>query len=135
MRKKICIVVGNYYASISRNLINGASLILRRNGFKNFKKIIVPGVFEIPVIISKNIRYYDGFIALGCVIKGDTPHFNLISKSTINGIMNLAITHRIPIGNGIITCLNKKQALIRSNLQKKDKGGEAARAMLSVLKI
>ena len=135
MKKKICIVVANYYPSISRNLINGASLILRRNGFKNFKKIIVPGVFEIPVIISKNIRYYDGFIALGCVIKGDTPHFNLISKSTINGIMNLAITHRIPIGNGIITCLNKKQALIRSNLQKKDKGGEAARAMLSVLKI
>ena len=135
MKKKICIVVANYYPSISRNLINGASLILRRNGFKNFKKIIVPGVFEIPVIIAKNIRYYDGFIALGCVIKGDTPHFNLISKSTINGIMNLAITHRIPIGNGIITCLNKKQALIRSNLQKKDKGGEAARAMLSVLKI
>jgi len=135
MKKKICIVVANYYPNISRNLIKGASLILRRNGFKNFKKIIVPGVFEIPVIIAKNIRYYDGFIALGCVIKGDTPHFNLISKSTINGIMNLAITHRIPIGNGIITCLNKKQALIRSNLQKKDKGGEAARALLSVFKI
>ena len=135
MKKKICVVVANYYPSISRNLINGASLILRRNGFKNFKKIIVPGVFEIPVIIAKNIRYYDGFIALGCVIKGDTPHFNLISKSTIYGIMNLAITHRIPIGNGIITCLNKKQALIRSNLQKKDKGGEAARALLSVFKI
>ena len=135
MKKKICIVLANYYPIISRNLINGASIILGRSGFKNFKKIIVPGVFEIPVIISKKIKYYDGFIALGCVIKGETPHFDLISKSTINGIMNLSITHRIPIGNGIITCLNKKQALIRSNPKKKDKGGEAARAMLSVLKI
>ena len=135
MKKKICIVVANYYPNISRNLIKGASLILRRNGFKNFKKIIVPGVFEIPVIIAKNIRYYDGFIALGCVIKGDTPHFNLISKSTINGIMNLAITHRIPIGNGIITCLNKKQALERADRRKKNKGAEAVRAALAVYNI
>jgi len=135
MNKKICIVVANYYPNISKNLINGASLVLKKKGLKNFRKIIVPGVFEIPVIISRNIKYFDGFIALGCVIKGETPHFDLISKSTIDGIMNLSITYKKPIGNGIITCLSRKQALIRSNLQKKNKGTEAARAMLSVLKI
>jgi len=135
MKKKICLVVANYYPNISRNLISGASLVLKKSGLKNFNKIIAPGVFEIPVIISRNIRYFDGFIALGCVIKGETPHFNLISKSTIDGIMNLSIAYKKPIGNGIITCLNKKQALIRSNPQKKNKGTEAARAMISVLKI
>ena len=70
--------------------------------------------------ISKNINKYDAFIALGCVIKGETPHFDLISKAAIDGIMKLSIEHKKPIGNGIITSLNKKQALNRSNLKKKN---------------
>ena len=133
MKKKICIVIANYYPTISKDLINGASRILNKSGIKNFKKIMAPGVFEIPFIISKNINNYDAFVALGCVIKGDTPHFDFISKASINAIMNLSITYKKPIGNGIITCLNKKQALNRSDPQKKDKGGEAAKAVLSVL--
>ena len=133
MKKKICIVVANYYPSISKDLINGASRVLNRYGIKNFKKITAPGAFEIPIIITKNINKYDGFVALGCIIKGKTPHFDFISESTINAIMHLSIVYRKPIGNGIITCLNKKQALIRSNPNKNDKGGEACRAMLSVL--
>jgi len=135
MKKKICIVVANYYQSVSKDLINGTFKVLDKTNIKNFKKIIVPGVFEIPFVISKNINDYDAFIALGCVIKGETPHFDLISKASINALMNLSVSHKKPIGNGIITCLNKKQALIRSNPLKKDKGGEAARAVLSVLKI
>ena len=95
------------------------------------KIIQVPGVFEIPVVISKNIKNYDGFIALGCVIKGETPHFDFISSATTNAIMKLSIEHKKPIGNGIITCFNMKQAKARS----KSKGIEAAKAVLSVLKI
>ena len=67
-----------------------------------YKSIIVPGVFEIPVVISKNIKKYDGFIALGCVIKGETPHFDFISKATTDGIMNISINYGKPVGNGIL---------------------------------
>ena len=132
---KICIVTANYYPKISKNLISGASNILKKNGIKNFKNISVPGIFEIPVIISKLINKYNGFIALGCVIKGKTPHFDLISAATINAIMHLSITYKKPIGNGIITCLNKKQALERSGIYKKNKASEATKATLSVLGI
>ena len=97
---------------------------------KNSKvKIInVPGVFEIPVTISKNIKKFDGFIALGCVIKGQTPHFDFISQASTDAIMKMSINSKKPIGNGIITCLNMKQAKAR-----KKKGAEAANAVLSVL--
>ncbi len=92
------------------------------------KIIRVPGVFEIPVTISKNIKKFDGFIALGCVIKGQTPHFDFISQASTDAIMKLSINSKKPIGNGIITCLNMKQAKAR-----KKKGAEAANAVLSVL--
>ena len=135
MNKKICIVLANYYPRISNDLLRGALKELNKKRIKNVKKIIVPGVFEIPFVISKNINKYDGFIALGCVIKGQTPHFELISASTINAIMNLSTNHKIPIGNGIITSLNKKQAIVRSNPIKKNKGGEAAKALISLLNL
>ena len=132
---KICIVVANYYPKISKELINGAKSALSINGIKKPKIILAPGVFEIPVIISKNINEYDAFVALGCVIKGQTPHFDLITKAAMHGLIDISIKYKKPIGNGIITCLNKKQAFKRSNPKKKDKGGEAARAILSVLRI
>jgi len=135
MKKKICIVVANYYPKISKNLIIGASNALKNNGINNFAKIIVPGVFEIPLIIAKNIRKFDAFVALGCVIKGETPHFDFISNSSINGLMNLSITSLKPIGNGILTCLNSKQAIKRSNPKGKNKGGEAVKAILAILKV
>tara|TARA_B110000196_G_C20626223_1_gene421816 strand:+ start:121 stop:528 length:408 start_codon:yes stop_codon:yes gene_type:complete len=135
MKKKFCIVVANYYPKISKNLIIGASNALKNNGINNFAKIIVPGVFEIPLIIAKNIRKFDAFVALGCVIKGETPHFDFISNSSINGLMNLSITSLKPIGNGILTCLNSKQAIKRSNPKGKNKGGEAVKAILAILKV
>ena len=96
---------------------------------KNSIKIIsVPGVFEIPVTISKNINKYDAFLALGCVIKGQTPHFDFISQATTNAIMELSVVSKKPIGNGIITCLNMSQAKTR-----RTKGAEAAEAIASVL--
>ena len=90
--------------------------------------INVPGAFEIPVTIAKNLNKFNGFIALGCVIKGQTPHFDFISKATTDALMTLSITSKKPIGNGVITCLNKKQAIERGR-----KGSEAAAAVLSVL--
>ena len=129
MKKKILIVGANYYKDILSNLVTYTEKVLLENNF-NKDWIKVPGVFEIPVTISKYIKGYDGIIALGCVIKGETPHFDFISKATINAIMKLSIDNKKPIGNGIITCLNKDQALIRS----KSKGQESANAVVEVLK-
>ena len=128
MKPKILIVTARYYKDFSENLEFYASAVL--NNKEKYKFVSVPGVFEIPVLISKNIKKYDAFIALGCVIKGKTPHFDFISQATTQAIMRLSIDHKKPIGNGIITSLNKKQAFSRS----KKKGQEAAKAVLSVLK-
>ena len=95
----------------------------------------MPGIFEIPIVIRKNIKKFDGFVALGCVIKGQTPHFDLICYSTFNSILNLSINFNKPIGNGIITAYNMKQAQrCKSTLGKKpNKGSEAANAVMSIL--
>ena len=126
MKKKILIVVANYYKEISKTLVK--STIKKMNNFARVKIIKVPGVFEIPVTIVKNIKKYDGIIALGCIIKGETPHFDFISKSSINAIMKISVDYRKPIGNGILTCLNMVHAKKRSK-----KGAEAAEAVKSVL--
>ena len=126
MKKKILIVCANYYKDISIDLITSATKVLPKNF--NVSMINVPGVFEIPVTISKNLKKFDGFIALGCVIKGETPHFEFISQATTNAIMKLTIQTKKPIGNGIITCLNMKQAKAR-----KRKGAEASKAIISIL--
>ena len=127
MKYKILIVLAKFYKDLSKNLISGAKEKLK--GKANIKIIEVPGSFEIPVVISKNIKKYDGFVALGSIIKGETPHFDFISQSTTDAIMQLSINCKKPIGNGIITTLNKKQAEFRSLT----KGQEAAGAVLSVL--
>ena len=126
MKKKILIVLADYYKDISLGLLKSAQDNLPRNFI--IKKVKVPGVFEIPVTISKNIKRYDAFIALGCVIKGQTPHFDYISQASTDAIMNLSINSKKPIGNGILTCLNMKQAIAR-----KKKGAEAAKAIISIL--
>ena len=126
MKKKLLIINANYYKDVSQGLLVRAIDIIPKD-FK-IKIIEVPGVFEIPVTISKNIKYFDAFIAIGCVIKGETPHFDFISQASTNAIMNLSVLSKKPIGNAIITCLNKKQAVAR-----KKKGADAASAILSVL--
>ena len=126
MNQKILIVAANFYTDFCDKLINSA-----KKELINFKKvdiIKVPGVFEIPVTISRKIKKYDGVVALGCVIKGETPHFDFISKSTTDAIMSLSISSKKPIGNGIITCLNQSQATARTN-----KGADAANAVISIL--
>ena len=128
MKKKFLIVASNYYEDITKNLING-SLKKFSKIKKDIKIIKVPGTFEIPVVISKNLNRYDGFIALGCVIKGKTPHFDFICNATFISLSNLSTESKKPIGNGIITALNMSQAKKRSYL----KGKEAANAVLEVI--
>ena len=134
----ILIVAATFYKGVAQQMINSALKYL--NDVKNDKyspkppimikhKIIdVPGVFEIPVVIARNIKKYDGVIALGCVIKGQTPHFDFISTASTNAIMNLSVDYKKPIGNGIITCLNMKQAKARIK-----KGRDAAKAIVSII--
>ena len=126
MKKNYLIVLADYYKNISKGLLKSAINTLPKSS--HIKVMYVTGVFEIPVTIAKNIRKYDAFLALGCVIKGKTPHFDFISSASTNAIMQLSINNKKPIGNGIITCLNMKQAIVRKN-----KGREAAKAILSVL--
>ncbi len=126
MKKKFLIVIADYYKDIAKDLVDSALKPIPKS---NVIKIIkVPGVFEIPITISKNIKRYDAFLALGCVIKGETPHFDFISQASTNAIMNLSVENKKPIGNGIITCLNMRQARAR-----KKKGTEAAKAVISIL--
>ena len=122
---KICIVRSMYNSTFE--LFQSANRELEKKNITP-SVIKVPGAFEIPVMIARNIKKYDGFIAVGCIIKGETPNFSLISNAIINGIMKLSILHKKPIGNAIITCLNDDQAKKRS-----DKGKEAAKAVLEVL--
>ncbi len=126
--KKILIVVASYYKDISLTLLDSAQSKISKK--YSVKIMNVPGVFEIPVVISKNVKKYDAFIALGCVIKGETPHFDFISTAATQAIMNLSVEYKKPIGNGIITCLNADQARARGK-----KGEEAAQAVISVLSL
>ena len=134
--KKILILNSNYYRDISKNLVLNAKKKLIQNNFL-VHILNVPGVYEIPIAIKKNIKKYDGFVALGCVIKGETPHFDLICSSVFNSILSLSISYNKPIGNGIITALNNNQAKNRSatnSNNKLNKGSEAANAVIVILK-
>ena len=130
MKPKICIVISTYNNVITKKLLFSAKKELKKYGLNKVKDFTVPGAFEIPVAIARLSKKYDAFIAIGCIIKGQTANFDLISSAITNAIMNLSITIKKPIGNSIITLFNKNQALKRYN-----KGKEAANAVKEVLKI
>ena len=129
MKLKICIVMSDYNHDITNEIRLSAKKELNKFGIKEIKDIEVPGAFEIPVTISRLVKKYDGFIAIGCVIKGETANFDLISKAITNGIMQISINEKKPIGNAILTCFNENQAKDRF-----DRGAEAAKAVIAVLK-
>ena len=132
MKNKILLVVSNYYEEISNNLIKGSTDALKDKNFES-EVIFSPGCFEIPLILKKNINNYMGFIALGCVIRGETYHFEIISNLCSMKIMDLSIQNEKPIGFGILTCNNIQQALVRSDPKQKNKGKEAALACIKLL--
>ena len=135
--KKVLIVNADYYKDISKRLVLSAKNLLKKNKI-SCKIINVPGVFEIPFILRKYINRFDAFVVLGCVIKGRTQHFQLISKSTFHAIIKISVNFNKPITNGIITCFNMKQAIQRSSTNKQsnktNKGQEAAKAVVALLK-
>ena len=133
--KKLLIINANYYDTITRSLVLSAKNHLKKKKY-NLKILNVSGIFETPIAIRRNINKFDAFVVIGCVIKGKTPHFDLICKSTFDAILSLSISYNKPIGNGIITALNNIQAkercgIIKSN--KPNKGLEAAKAVISIL--
>ena len=136
MATKILIVISDYYKEVALGLYKGATEILDKN-FIKYDKIYVPGVFEIPIAIKYFIKKnnYDGYIALGCIIKGQTYHFKLLSNECARSINSLSLEYIKPIGFGIISCNNNKEAKDRSNHNKKNKGKEAALACIKMINL
>ena len=132
MKNKVLIVISDYYKEIGKNLLKGALTELELNKI-TYDILFAPGCFEIPFLISKNIKKYKGFIALGCVIRGETYHFDLIANECARKIIDISNTFLKPIGFGVLTCDNIKQAIVRSDVRKKNKGKEAANACIKLL--
>ena len=139
-KKKILLVCSPYYKEITTNLIKGASDLLKSNSI-DYKILNVPGALEIaPAIklsIDKSIKkpIFDGYVALGCVIRGETYHFEIVSNESSRALTDLVMNYSIPIGNGILTVSNKEQAIKRSDPNQMNKGAGAALACLSLIKI
>ena len=137
VKKKVCIVTSNFYPIITNMLIKGALNKLKQSNISKITIYTVPGTYEIPTVISnlidrKKKKYvFDGFVALGCLIKGETPHFEYICSSVFNSITYLGVKYKIPIGNGILTCNKKKQANQRADPKLGNRGGNAAEAVIS----
>tara|TARA_Y100001936_G_scaffold8584_1_gene7689 strand:+ start:550 stop:975 length:426 start_codon:yes stop_codon:yes gene_type:complete len=130
MSKNICIVISDYYKKISDGLELGATNFCDQNSII-YKKFYVPGALEIgPAIkfISETEHNFDGFIALGCVIRGETSHFDIVINESARAITNLSINFSLIIGNGILTVDNKQQAIDRSSLDENNKGYQAVLA-------
>ena len=135
MKKKGLIVISDYYQDISNNLLTNCTSILKSKKYP-FDIKTVSGSLEIPTLISYYIKKnkYSFYIALGCIIKGQTPHFDFISSAIVNSLLSLSISSGKPVTNGIITSLNYRQAIERSSKSKsKNKGIEAAKAAISIL--
>jgi 6,7-dimethyl-8-ribityllumazine synthase len=138
---RILLVEARYYDDIADLLRAGAMKELQSAGAA-VEQISVPGSLEIPIAIAlalevaaKKRRPYDGVVALGCVIRGDTIHFEIVSNESARGLMDLAITRNVPIGNGIITVNTEAQAFARARMEEQDKGGDAARAALALVRL
>ena len=130
---KICIVSAPYYKDITENLIRGALNVLKR--IKADTEIVeVSGALEIPTAIKLMENEFDGFIAVGCVIRGETTHYEIVSMESSRGLSNLGL-EKVCIGNAILTVENRLQAEKRADPKVFDKGGEACNALLSIIKI
>ncbi len=138
---RILIVEARYYDDLADALLTGAMVVLEKAGVE-VERISVPGSLEIPGAIAialeaarRKRRPYDGIVALGCVIRGDTIHFEIVSQESARGLMALSMQHALPIGNGIITVNTQSQAFARARMEEMDKGGDAARAALAMVRV
>jgi 6,7-dimethyl-8-ribityllumazine synthase len=135
----VLVVEARFYAHISDALLDGAAAALEKAKVR-FDKITVPGALEIPTAIALAARagersgeVYDGYVALGCVIRGETFHFEIVAMESARALMDLGISQSLAIGNGILTVENERQALSRAARDGGDKGGDAARACLALI--
>ena len=139
-KKKILLVCSPYYKDIANNLVKGASDFLESKSV-DYKIVNVPGALEvapaIKFILDKSLKkpIFDGFVALGCVIRGETYHFEIVANESARALTDLSINYSIPIGNGILTVSNKDQAITRSDPKQLNKGADAASACLSLINI
>jgi 6,7-dimethyl-8-ribityllumazine synthase len=134
---KILVIEARYYDKISDALLEGAVDVLQKAKVE-ITKVTVPGALEVPHIISYAEAAkagFDGYVALGCVIRGETSHYDYVCQESARALMDLAIDNQLAIGNGIITVENEDQAWARASKDKKDKGGFAANAVLKMIKI
>ena len=133
-KARVLIVEARFYEDISDALAAGAIAALDQAGAQ-YERLTVPGALEIPGAIRMALGRYDAFVALGCVIRGETTHYDIVSNESARGIMQLTLDHAVAIGNGIITVEDEDQAWARAKADDLDKGGGAARAALRMLEI
>jgi 6,7-dimethyl-8-ribityllumazine synthase len=136
---RILIVEARFYDDIADELLKGATLALAQAGAVH-ERMSVPGSLEVPPAIAmaldaaeRQSRPYEGVVALGCVIRGDTIHFEIVSIQSARALMDLSVARRVPIGNGIVTVDTDAQAWMRARVEEADKGGDAARAALALV--
>jgi 6,7-dimethyl-8-ribityllumazine synthase len=134
--KKILILQANFYQKISDLLLEGATKKLRDSGVE-YEVVTLPGALEIPAAIAfaQDVGNYTGYVALGCVIRGETSHYDIVANESARGLNKLAMKNKIAIGNGILTVENEAQAIVRADPKQKDKGGFAAHACLAMIKL
>ena len=138
---RMLVVEARFYDDIADALLAGATRALEEVG-ADFERVSVPGSLEVPPAIAIAIeaaeragRPYEGVVALGCVIRGDTIHFEIVSTESARALMDLSVARRLPIGNGILTVDNDAQAWTRARAEEADKGGDAARAALALVRL
>ncbi len=143
MANKVLIVEAPFYQHITEQLVEGATAVLDEAGFQ-YERVSVPGAYEIPGVIAFSemaqedhpiaSRHYDGYVALGCVIRGETTHYDYVAGEACRALMDLSL-EGVALGNGILTVENEEQALVRCDVTKKNKGGDAAEACVQMIKL
>jgi 6,7-dimethyl-8-ribityllumazine synthase len=133
---KIALIEARFYSDIADGLANGAINVAENNGFLT-RRINVPGVFEIPATLNKiwNSGSFIGVVALGCVIRGETDHYDHICREVSRALMDLSVNNNIPMGFGVLTCENYEQAKVRSSIKERDIGGRATLACIEMIRI
>lgn len=134
LKGKVLILEARFHENITDMLVKGAIGILEQSGIK-YERLSVPGSFEIPGAIKFAMNMYDGFVALGCVIRGETSHFEYVCAESARGLMALTMEHNMAIGYGVLTCDNEQQAIERADPKQLDKGGDAALACLRMIEL
>ena len=134
LKGKVLILEARFHEPITEMMVTGAIAVLEQSGIK-YERLAVPGSFEIPGAIKFAMNMYDGFVALGCVIRGATSHFEYVCAESARGLMALSMDHNIAIGYGVLTCDTEAQAIERADPKQLDKGGDAAAACLRMIEL